>query len=63
MSDIGHHAAAVQAAIDAAAKDHWYVRTDEIDEGIYLSAGEFRWMEGTQGQEFVSLDLPEDDWV
>jgi hypothetical protein len=61
--NLQEHAAAIQAAIDAAAKDEWYVRTDEIDEGIYLSAGEYRWMEGTQGREVADLDLPEDTWV
>lgn len=57
-----HHRKSVQAAIDAAARDGWLLRTDEIDDGIYLAASEALWAQGQQGPEFMNIDVPDEEY-
>lgn len=57
-----HHRKSIQAAIDAAAGDGWFLRTDEIDDGIYLAAGEALWAQGQQGPEFMDINIPDEEY-
>lgn len=61
MATVEEHKAAIEAAIKAAADDHWYIDFDSFDGVVSLVAGEILWLQGQQGPEVVDINIQEQE--